>query len=506
MPPRRLREINQRQDELAAELRELEAAEEAATEDNPLPEAHSERVAAITAEFDTLEEERAPLQADWEARERIRRVAENPRSREDGDGARGGAPNFNRNDDPFDLNSLRYAAPPSEVRGRARTAVERFESDLLTDEQRQELMRKVDGGRNGYGGRIHDHRGVIPGLVLHTGNPTYQRAFAKALGGASATWTEEERAAVARADEFRAYMGLTDGNGGYGVPVTLDPSLILTGGGSANPFRQIARVETITNDEWRGLASAGVTAGFAAEADEAGDNSPTVTGPTVTTQRAHAFVGASIEVAGDYIGLAADLQTMFAEAKDDLEATVFVSGAASSDEPIGITTALDGTASEIAPTTGETFALVDVFKLHGSLPPKYRSASARTAWIHELRTLNQIRQLAIDEAGGAQGILQDLTAGAPPMILDVPRYEASAMDSTMDINAGANADNFVLVLGDWRHYLVADRVGLTVEFLPHLLGANRRPTGERGWYAYWRVGADSINDNAFRMLSIPTAA
>jgi hypothetical protein len=31
--------------------------------------------------------------------------------------------------------------------------------------------------------------------------------------------------------------------------------------------------------------------------------------------------------------------------------------------------------------------------------------------------------------------------------------------------------------------MILDRVGLTVEVLPHLLGANRRPTGERGLYA-----------------------
>ena len=30
--------------------------------------------------------------------------------------------------------------------------------------------------------------------------------------------------------------------------------------------------------------------------------------------------------------------------------------------------------------------------------------------------------------------------------------------------------------------------------------------GERGWFAHWRVGADSVDDNAFRVLNIVTAA
>ena len=32
------------------------------------------------------------------------------------------------------------------------------------------------------------------------------------------------------------------------------------------------------------------------------------------------------------------------------------------------------------------------------------------------------------------------------------------------------------------------------------------PPGQRGWYCYWRVGADSVNDDAFRLMSIPTTA
>jgi HK97 family phage major capsid protein len=58
------------------------------------------------------------------------------------------------------------------------------------------------------------------------------------------------------------------------------------------------------------------------------------------------------------------------------------------------------------------------------------------------------------------------------------------------------------IYGDFSNYVIADRIGMTVEFIPHLVGANRRPTGQRGWYAYYRVGADSVNDGAFRMLNV----
>src|SRR3546814_1841365 len=44
---------------------------------------------------------------------------------------------------------------------------------------------------------------------------------------------------------------------------------------------------------------------------------------------------------------------------------------------------------------------------------------------------------------------------------------------------------------------------MTVEFIPHIFDATTNfPKGQRGWYAYYRVGADSVNDGAFRMLDV----
>jgi HK97 family phage major capsid protein len=75
--------------------------------------------------------------------------------------------------------------------------------------------------------------------------------------------------------------------------------------------------------------------------------------------------------------------------------------------------------------------------------------------------------------------------------------EAEAMDGTY-----GSGENYALIGGDWYNYVIADRIGTTVEFIPHLFGANQRPTGQRGWWAYVRHGADSVNDGAFRMLNI----
>jgi HK97 family phage major capsid protein len=58
-----------------------------------------------------------------------------------------------------------------------------------------------------------------------------------------------------------------------------------------------------------------------------------------------------------------------------------------------------------------------------------------------------------------------------------------------------------MIYGDFSRYLIVDRVGLTVETIPHLFGASQRPTGQRGLYAYWRNGAKVLDANAFRGIT-----
>jgi len=45
---------------------------------------------------------------------------------------------------------------------------------------------------------------------------------------------------------------------------------------------------------------------------------------------------------------------------------------------------------------------------------------------------------------------------------------------------------------------------MNVEIVQHLIGANRRPTGQRGFYAYWRNTSKVLVNNAFRTLRVKT--
>jgi HK97 family phage major capsid protein len=315
--------------------------------------------------------------------------------------------------------------------------------------------------------------GKIARHILNTGSPVYNRAFGKAIAGRPMTDVE------ARA------LSLTGASGGFAVPFDLDPTIIPTSNGVVNPIRQIARVIQITGDEWRGVSSGSITATYEAEATETTDNAPTLAQPTISAEKAQAFVPFSIEVGMDWGGLRGEMGRLLQDAKDDLEAAKFISGTGTN-EPFGV---LTGTTNTVNAAAGQTFTLANLYSLVAALPPRYRT---RSAFIGDLLVFNRIRQF--DTVGSSAAIWQDsLQLGNPSMLMGRPAYEASEMADV------ATSVKF-LVLGDFSRYVIVDRIGLTVELIPHLMGANRRPTGQRGLYAFWRNGAKVVDANAFRAL------
>lgn len=63
----------------------------------------------------------------------------------------------------------------------------------------------------------------------------------------------------------------------------------------------------------------------------------------------------------------------------------------------------------------------------------------------------------------------------------------------------------IMVAGDFRTgFKIIDRVGGSVELIPHLFGAaqGNLPVGMRGLYYYWRVGSAVVAQNALRYLEV----
>lgn len=262
-------------------------------------------------------------------------------------------------------------------------------------------------------------------------------------------------------------------------------------------MRRLARNDTTIANTKRYITSAGVSASFDAEVTEVSDDPPTLASKTITCRKAQAFILASIEAAMDQPDFTEEVGRLFADAKAELESLKFVSGAAATYEPIGLVAAVAATASAVvSPTTAEVFGAIDVYRTLEALPPRHR---ARAQWQLELNTLNTIHRF------------WNPTGSEPPLLngnqlLNRTWNLNARMDPASGISGAETASNYVLIVGDYQKYIMLDRVGMSVELVPHLFNTTTNlPDGRRGFYAWWRVGADSLDRLAFRLLSIPTA-
>lgn len=369
----------------------------------------------------------------------------------------------------------------AEMRGRARTAVELVRHAPDSGRERIAQALDTDGGES---------LSRLARWTVATSNPDYLRAFSKLASdpqnGHREFTTAELHAFQHVQSEARA-MSLTDSAGGYLVPFQLDPTVIITNSGGTNPLREIARQVVATSDVWNGVSSAGVSSSWYAEGAEVTDDSPTLAQPSITIHKQMSWVPISFEAIDDMANATEEVSKLLADEANLTDAEAFQVGTGTG-QPVGIVTALTGTASEVN-QTGTTLDAADFYAVQEALGPRFQP---NASWIMHLVSINRGRSII-----AGTGLTTPMIEGNPPMLLGKRVYEASFMDSTVT----GSASDYLVVYGDFGNgYVIADRIGTTVELVPHLVGSNRRPTGQRGWLMWRRVGADSVNDNGFRML------
>lgn len=327
-------------------------------------------------------------------------------------------------------------------------------------------------------------------LIL-TESPEYRSAFQKLLANpGSPAWTSDEARVV---NEVRAMSIGVDTAGGFGVPVLIDPTILITTGTGATPLLAVSRVEVITNDVWRGVSAAAAAWSFDAEAAAVSDDSIATAQPTVTAHMARGYIPYSIEFGQDYPNAASELGRVMEFGYQDLLATKMSQGTGTN-EPWGIFVALDAnTNAETVVTTNAQFGAVDIDKVWAALPERWR---ARASWFMSVGHENAIRGFGSGTATSRFTVDQtkegiSLLNGRPVLLSD---YAPATATTTTARN--------LLCVGDFSNYVVAQRAGMSVEVLPLVVDVtNNRPTGERGLFAYARVGADSVIDTAFRLLT-----
>lgn len=330
--------------------------------------------------------------------------------------------------------------------------------------------------------------------VLVTETEAYRTAWAKLVTDPHPILADEERNAVLAYNEYRA-MSETTTAGGFGVPVFIDPSIILTAQESNNPFLQIARQVQVNTNAWKGVSSAGVSWSFDAEATEVSDDSATVAQPVVNVYMARGFIPFSIELGQDYPGFAEEMARLLASGYDELLVDKFTRGAGTgSGEPTGILTSLSANTNvRVTLTTSGQFGSADPYKVWAAVPQKYRR---NAAWLMSVNVNNGIRQLGT--ATGFHAATVQLPEGWADSFFASPAYESPYMP---DLTTSTSATIGLAVVGDFSNFVIARRGGMAVELVPTLIGlTSNRPTGQRGWFAYARVGAASVNDLGFRLL------
>jgi HK97 family phage major capsid protein len=395
--------------------------------------------------------------------------------------------------DIYDTSSIRLnpddpAKGRQEYRDRAMRAIElaHFPTERgVTKERAQDhIARMLDD--------YDTDDGWLARRILKTGSPQYRAAFRKWMSGVPMT-NEEQRA-----------FSLST----TGIPLTftLDPTIIPVSASVVNPLRAISNVEQIVNaNEWRGVTAAAITASRASEAAVTTDNTPTLAQPAIVCSRVQAFVPFSVEAEGDWTGMDSALARLFADSKDDEEATAFATGNGTPPNPFGVLTGATGTTPA---ATGLTITAANLYSLEGALAPRFRP---RAQFVANRAMYNIIR--ALDTAGGAQLWLRvgellpnnpasDGGAGNTGLrLLGYPVNELSTMSATV-VNATK-----IMLLGDFSYFKIIDRVGMNIELVQNLTqqavaGAGFGfPTGQRGLFAWWRNGSKVLDAVAFRALT-----
>lgn len=474
-------------EERAARITEIDARLSEIDTENAGAELRSDH----QSEWDGLEAERAEHHKAIAAQEaRTRTLAnfaarpgagESPESveRSAADRVRAAGPAVHiKPDDIYDLSAIRNKARslddvPRLMRDNALRAIDQARFSGVRREAAQTQVRHLLDV-------VDDDQGTVARRILVTGSPVYERAFGKAMvAGNTLGLTSEEQRALS--------LGV-DGAGGYAVPFQLDPTVILTSDGVDDPIRQLARVEQITGKVWEGVSSAGVSVTRSAEAAEAAETSPTFTQPTVATSRVTGWIPFSVELETSWSALRAELTNILADAKAQEEATAFLTGNGTAPNPQGI---LVGATTASVTAAAGAITYTDLTGAKNAVPSRWRR---NASWLSTPEFYDLARTLTPAE-GDVWAPLAESAAGRP--LLGKPTFEASEMPA-FSLAAGTK----VAVVGDFRQFLIVDRIGMTLELVPQVFGANQRPTGQRGVFAFWHNGSKVLVPAAFRVLTM----
>ncbi len=339
---------------------------------------------------------------------------------------------------------------------------------------------------------IRDDDDVARRMVV-TETAAYRSMFMRYLReGIAGTFSAEETDAARRYTTYERAQSETTTAGGFAVPPTVDPSIIVTDAGSPNPYLRLCTVKDVDTNTWKGIAGAAAAWSSDAENTEVSDDANTsMTGPSIPTFTARAWIQYSIELGEDWPDFAANISAMLALGYDEYLVDKFSRGVGTT-EPTGILTALAAASPTVIVTssTDGVFSDVDINNCWNALPAKYR---ANATWMASTTVASEIRLASALYHASAVTLDGNIAASEILMgrqFVEMPFFPAASSTT------GANTR---LVVGDFSQMNVIRRRGITVETVPLAFSpTDMRPSGQRGLFASARIGSDVPNPNAFR--------
>lgn len=462
----RLSEIATRLEEIASEHGEAELPEDVQAED-----------AELRSEVKRLEAANAAVE---ERRAMVSRLANSGSV----DAVRNTGPAVHTTEPVFDTEEIRKASyNGDEYRTRlAENAVRIIEKAKYSGSD-NEARAKADVERIVRG----DESGELATKIAHTGSDEYRRAFTKWVGRKYLS-----------PDEQRAMALGTDSAGGFGVPHELDPTIILTSDGTVNPLRQLARVERITGKTLQLVTSAGVTVTrdtpFPGEAVPVTDGSPTLARTEFNAGRVSAYLPRSIEIDAAYSSLDSQLTSALMEAKEDEEAATFVTATGNGLTGVEGLNQLSSVGTVTPLAVADTLTWADIYGLDNDLAPRHRP---NAKWLANNTVYNTVRQLD-DNLGGDGWTTRQ---GSRPATIN--GHDALELSTLSGLDSTTNPG---LIYGDWRKFLIVDRIGMVLKRIDVVTVPNSTdptanvPNGQEALVAFWWNGAGFIDPNAFRAL------
>jgi len=334
--------------------------------------------------------------------------------------------------------------------------------------------------------------------IKYTSAPAYASAFHKFITSRGSTigFTAEEQRGTALA------VGV-DGTGGFTVPYAFDPTIIAVGAwtGAINPYRRVCRVVPIVGtDTWNALTSAVITATRTTEAAAAIEQGPAFLQPQYVVTRVQGQITASFEMFQDRADLASELGTLIQEAKDNEEESSMATGAtAAANIGVGPVSGTSGAYTAVAGGGSGVIAALDANLTEAALPVRHRFGAQ---WFMNRSNIRKFQ--AVETAGGilfggssyqAVGNVDTSSEGNTGLrLLGYPVNESPSLPvaTTTTITAGT--------LLQPQSYVIVDRIGMSVQFIPFILNSSALATGQQALYFMYRNTAKPINVDAGRTL------